>query len=74
MNPHPALAEFLFLSYALLKSRADKRSIMLGKLCCWLGFHNFDIISVTFGFGDSGSIEKVQCRRCGFVTTRRADD
>jgi hypothetical protein len=47
---------------------------MLGKLCCWLGFHNFDIISVTFGFGDSGSIEKVQCRRCGFVTTRLADD
>jgi hypothetical protein len=47
---------------------------MFGKLCCWLGFHDFDVISVTFGFGEGGNVEKVQCKRCEFVTTRRVDD
>ena len=47
---------------------------ILGKLGCYLGFHDFDVISVTFGFGENDNVEKVQCRRCGFVTTRRLED
>lgn len=57
-----------------MTSRVSERNIMFGKLCCWLGFHDFDIVSVTFGFGESGNVEKVQCKRCGFVTTRHAGD
>ena len=61
----------VFICYALLKIEYTNGSIMFGKLCCWLGFHDYEVISVTFGFGESGSIEKVQCKRCGFITTRR---
>ena len=46
----------------------------LEKLCCWLGFHDFRVIDVSFGFGASGSIERVECRRCGYVTTRSVQD
>jgi hypothetical protein len=41
------------------------------RLLCLLGFHDYAVVSRTFGFGPSGDVEKVQCRRCGFVTTRR---
>jgi hypothetical protein len=46
---------------------------MFSKLYCWLGFHDYEVISVTFGFGVGGSVEKVQCNRCGFTTTRREE-
>lgn len=42
----------------------------LGKLLCWLGFHDFRVLDKTFGFGDGGGVEKVECKRCGLVTTR----
>jgi hypothetical protein len=48
--------------------------MMFGRLFCWLGFHDFDVISVTFGFGEGGNVEKVQCKRCGLVTTRPVKD
>ncbi len=44
----------------------------LGRLLCWLGFHDFRIINKTFGFGAAGGVEKVQCRRCGVIMTREA--
>ena len=40
------------------------------RLLCWLGFHRFRVIDVTFGFGSGARVEKVQCKRCGGVTTR----
>ncbi len=69
---YPASECFYLL--CLVKNGADKRSIMFGKLLCWLGFHDYEVISATFGFGEGGSVEKVQCKRCGFITTRREDD
>ena len=29
---------------------------------------------LTMGFGSSGTVEKVECRRCGLFTTRRQRD
>ena len=42
----------------------------LGQLLCLVGLHDFRTIDVTYGFGQGGSVAKVECRRCGFTTTR----
>ncbi|VAX09482.1 hypothetical protein MNBD_GAMMA26-284 [hydrothermal vent metagenome] len=44
----------------------------MGRLLCWLVFHDFRVIDRTFGFGSGGGIEKVECRRCGATITRQA--
>lgn len=44
---------------------------MAARLLCLLGFHDFVLVSRTFGFGPSGDVEKVECRRCGYVTARK---
>ena len=46
----------------------------LTQLLCLVGLHDFHVIDVTFGFGQGGSVAKVECRRCGLVTTRQTDD
>lgn len=50
----------------------SKLPSLLGRFLCWLGFHDFRVISKTFGFGAGGGVEKVQCRRCGMTLTREA--
>lgn len=45
----------------------------LSRLLCFVGVHDFRIIEVKFGFGVGSRIEKVECRRCGLITTRRSD-
>jgi len=42
---------------------------LLGRLLCWLGFHDYQVIDVTFEFG-SDPVEKDRCRRCGRLRTR----
>ncbi len=42
----------------------------LGRLLCFGGFHDFRLIESISGFGAGGQVEKVECRRCGYVTTR----
>ena len=44
---------------------------LLGKILCWLGFHDFRIINESFSFG-GGGIETVECQRCGLRKTRTA--
>jgi hypothetical protein len=44
---------------------------LLGRILCWLGFHDFRVVNVTFGFGTDG-VEKDECRRCGVTRTRKA--
>lgn len=46
---------------------------LIARLLCLVGWHDFKIIEASFGFGASGGVEKVQCRRCGLVTTRSGD-
>ena len=52
----------------LPKSVAD----YLGQLLCRIGMHDLALIEVVGSFGVSGSVEKLRCRRCGEVVTRRA--
>ena len=42
----------------------------IGRLRCLFGFHDDRLIEVVGGFGEGGQVEKVECRRCGYVTTR----
>ncbi len=42
----------------------------IGRLLCRFGFHDYQLIEVVGGFGAGGQVEKVECRRCGHVTTR----
>ncbi len=42
----------------------------LGRLLCFLGLHDFRLVESIGGFGVGGQVEKVECRRCGHVTTR----
>ncbi|MFQ5760684.1 MAG: hypothetical protein ACE5HM_06890 [Acidiferrobacterales bacterium] len=44
---------------------------LLARLLCWLGFHDFRVISKTFEFGAGGGIEKIECRRCGATMERQ---
>ncbi len=41
------------------------------RIFCLLGFHDFHVVEVTVGFGLTGAVEKVECRHCGHVATRR---
>jgi len=43
----------------------------LGRLLCWLGFHDVRVIEKSFGFGDNDGVEKVECRRCGITWARK---
>ncbi len=44
---------------------------MIGRLLCWLGFHDLRVINVTFGFAPGEAVETVECRRCGYRATRQ---
>jgi len=50
---------------------AGKWTRLTGRVLCALGIHDFRILEVRFGFGAGNHIEKIECRRCGLVTTRR---
>ncbi len=43
----------------------------LGRLLCLLAFHDFHLVESIGGFGVGGQVDKVECRRCDRVTTRR---
>jgi hypothetical protein len=43
---------------------------LFARVLCFLGLHDFQVVDVTFSFGPGGSVSKVECRRCGYVTTR----
>ena len=58
-------------STPLLAEIVSNIQTLLGWLLCPLGFHDFRIVKVTFGFGTRGSVEEIQCRRCGLITMRQ---
>ena len=52
---------------------ADSRDRMLNwidRLLCRFGFHDYRLIEVVGAFGASGQVQKVECRRYGYATTR----
>jgi hypothetical protein len=44
----------------------------VGRLLCVLGFHDYRVVEVRFGFGQGNRIEKVECQRCQLISTRRS--
>jgi len=42
----------------------------LQEILCRFGIHDFRIIEATYGFGDAGGVEKVECRHCGTTMVR----
>ena len=48
-----------------------KLPTQLGRILCWLGFHDYRVVNVTFEFGGD-AVEKDECRRCGATRTRLA--
>ncbi len=48
----------------------DNMPNWIGRLLCWFGFHDYRLIEVVGGFGAGGQVQKVECRRCGYATTR----
>ncbi len=40
------------------------------RLLCLLGFHEFQVLEVTAGFGQGVGVAKVKCKHCAWVTTR----
>ncbi len=58
------------LNLVLAVRARDLMQTLIARLLCLVGWHDFKIIEASFGFGPSGGVEKVQCRRCGLVTTR----
>ncbi len=44
---------------------------LFSRLLCFLDFHDYRVVEVTVGFGASGAVEKVECRRCDRLTVRR---
>ncbi len=56
-----------------VRTVAESRDWMpswIGRLLCRLGFHDDRLIEVIVAFGGSGQVRKVECRRCGYATTR----
>jgi hypothetical protein len=43
---------------------------LFARLLCLVGLHDFQVVEVTFGFGAGGSVSKIECKRCGYATTR----
>ncbi len=56
----------------LLGEELSKVLSWLGWLLCIVGLHDFQVIDVTLTFGAGGTVEKLECRRCGLTKTQRA--
>ena len=72
-------ARWLFAIYLLLRLSKVRLCCLrilplpkfIGRLLCFLGFHDFRIVQESFSFG-GGIVEKVECKRCGLIATRQA--
>jgi hypothetical protein len=45
-------------------------TILIGRIFCRLGFHDFKLIDSTLSFGKAGGTSTFQCKRCGLVHRR----
>ncbi len=52
-------------------ARSCSKMDLFRRLLCFLDFHDYRVVEVTMGFGASGTVEKVECRRCDRLTVRR---
>ena len=42
----------------------------LDLLLCWIGIHRYQIIDISFGFSQGGSVKTVQCKICKIKKTK----
>ena len=62
-----------FVSFDVRPSAPSNKMMgLFRRLLCFLGYHDFRVVEVTMGFGASGTVEKVECPRCGRSTARRS--
>ena len=52
----------------------DRMPNWIGRLLCRFGFHDYHLIEVIGAFGAGGQVEKVECGRCGYTTTRPGEN
>jgi len=43
---------------------------IIDQFLCLFGFHDYRLVDKTIAFGPSGSVETLQCRRCGLVVKK----
>ncbi len=72
LQPRSSSSQLVAREEYKLSSTTPKLPPLLARLLCRLGYHDFRVISKTFGFGTEGGIETVECLRCGVTITRQA--
>ena len=40
-------------------------------LLCWLGIYKYKVVDITFGFGATGSTQKLKCKICGIEKVKK---
>ncbi len=48
----------------------DRMMNWIGRFLCRFGFHDDRLIEVVVAFGGGGQVQKMECRRRGYATTR----
>ena len=61
----------LSLKVPAVTEKRDKLPIWIGRLLCRLGIHDCRLVEVVGGFGQGGQVKKVECCRCGYITTKQ---
>jgi hypothetical protein len=73
-EPERIAADFAFGGATTGGAVATRRVVMLlmllGRLFCFLGFHDFRVEEASMTWGPGDTVSKVRCRRCGYQTTR----
>ena len=43
----------------------------LGILLCWLGFHRYKVIDISFGFVAGDTVKIIECKICGIKKIKK---
>jgi hypothetical protein len=61
----------LCLKVPTVTERRNELPSWIGRLLCRFGIHDYRLIEVVGGFGQGGQVQKVECRRCGYITAKQ---
>ena len=53
-------------------ANSERTQGIFDRILCWLGYHDDRVIDGIYGFGPGGSVQRVECKRCGRLDTRLA--
>lgn len=54
----------------VIRGMSGRLTILIRRIFCRLGFHDFKVIDSTLSFGLAGGTSTFQCRRCGLIDRR----